>query len=63
MDALFIDTTPLEERQVFNTGRIREAKILIRIYVVDDHPFVREGLKTFLGTQEGIRVVGEADSA
>ncbi len=38
-------------------------KVLTRIYVVDDHPFVREGLKTFLGTQEGITVVGESDTA
>ena len=33
---------------------------MIRVYIVDDHPFVREGLKTFLGTQEGIELVGEA---
>jgi DNA-binding NarL/FixJ family response regulator len=33
---------------------------LIRVYIVDDHPFVREGLKTFLGTQQGIELVGEA---
>jgi DNA-binding NarL/FixJ family response regulator len=35
---------------------------LIRVYIVDDHPFVREGLKTFLGTQQGIELVGEAGS-
>ncbi len=28
--------------------------------VVDDHAVVREGLRTFLGLQEGIEVVGEA---
>lgn len=33
---------------------------MIRVYIVDDHPFVREGLKTFLGTQQGIELVGEA---
>ncbi len=36
---------------------------MIRMYVVDDHPFVREGLKTFLSTQEGITVVGESATA
>jgi DNA-binding NarL/FixJ family response regulator len=35
---------------------------LIRVYIVDDHPFVREGLKTYLGTQQGIELVGEAGS-
>ncbi|HBR27985.1 MAG TPA: DNA-binding response regulator [Firmicutes bacterium] len=35
---------------------------MIRVYIVDDHPFVREGLKTFLGTQQGIELVGEAGS-
>jgi DNA-binding NarL/FixJ family response regulator len=33
---------------------------LIKVYIVDDHPFVREGLKTFLGTQSEIEVIGEA---
>jgi DNA-binding NarL/FixJ family response regulator len=33
---------------------------LIRIFIVDDHPFVREGLKTYLSTQAGIEVIGEA---
>ncbi len=35
---------------------------MIKVYIVDDHPFVREGLKTFLGTQQGIELVGEAGS-
>jgi DNA-binding NarL/FixJ family response regulator len=35
---------------------------LIQVYIVDDHPFVREGLKTFLGAQQGIELVGEAGS-
>lgn len=33
---------------------------LIRVYIVDDHPFVREGLKTYLSTDPEIRIVGEA---
>ena len=28
--------------------------------MVDDHPVVRQGLRSFLGTREGIEVVGEA---
>lgn len=33
---------------------------MIKVYIVDDHPFVREGLKTFLSTQSGIDICGEA---
>ena len=32
----------------------------IRVLVVDDHAVVREGLRAFLGLQDGIEVVGEA---
>src|SRR5262245_34800653 len=32
----------------------------IRVLLVDDHPFVREGIKSHLVTQPGIKVVGEA---
>ena len=32
----------------------------IRVLVVDDHPVVRQGLRSFLASREGIDVVGEA---
>lgn len=35
----------------------------IRVVIVDDHPVVRQGLRAFLATQEGITVVGEAADA
>lgn len=34
----------------------------IRIVLVDDHPVVRAGLVALIDSQEGLRVVGEADS-
>jgi DNA-binding NarL/FixJ family response regulator len=35
----------------------------IRVVVADDHPVVREGLRSFLSSRPGIEVVGEAGSA
>ena len=32
----------------------------IRLLIVDDHKVVREGLRSFLGTEPGIEIVGEA---
>ncbi|MFG2087136.1 MULTISPECIES: response regulator [unclassified Spirillospora] len=32
----------------------------IKVLIADDHPVVRQGLRTFLGIQEDIEVVGEA---
>ena len=32
----------------------------IRVVVVDDHPVVRQGLRSFLDSRDGIEVVGEA---
>jgi two-component system, NarL family, response regulator LiaR len=32
----------------------------IRVLIVDDHPIVRQGLRTFLESREGIEVAGEA---
>jgi DNA-binding NarL/FixJ family response regulator len=33
---------------------------VIRVLVVDDHPVVRQGLRSFLETRDGLTVVGEA---
>lgn len=33
---------------------------VIRVYITDDHPIVRRGIKQLLQTEEGIEVVGEA---
>ncbi len=33
----------------------------IRIFVADDHPVVRQGLRAFLESRDGFEVVGEAD--
>lgn len=40
-----------------------DAVVPIRVVVADDHPVVREGLRSFLGTRPGIEVVGEAADA
>lgn len=36
---------------------------VIRIIIVDDHPIVREGLRTLLGDEQRIDIVGEAGDA
>jgi DNA-binding NarL/FixJ family response regulator len=36
------------------------AEAAIRLLVVDDHPVVRQGLRTFLGSRDGLEVVAEA---
>ncbi|GII63112.1 DNA-binding response regulator [Sphaerisporangium krabiense] len=33
---------------------------MIRVLIADDHPVVRQGLRTFLGLQDDLEVVGEA---
>ncbi len=35
----------------------------LRVLVVDDHPIVRQGLRSFLSSRDGIEVVGEAATA
>jgi DNA-binding NarL/FixJ family response regulator len=37
--------------------------VAIRVVVADDHPVVREGLRSFLSSRPGLEVVGEAGSA
>jgi len=39
---------------------LREGDPMISVYIIDDHPFVREGLKTYLSTDPEIHIVGEA---
>lgn len=40
----------------------RTAMTIVRVMLVDDHEVVRTGLRTFLDSQDGIAVVGEADN-
>ncbi|MFI0486804.1 response regulator [Actinomadura sp. 9N215] len=39
----------------------RPGRAPIKVLIVDDHPVVRQGLRTFLGIQDDIEVVGEAE--
>lgn len=38
----------------------RKAKTRIRVFLVDDHPAVRDGIRSYLNALGGVRVVGEA---
>jgi DNA-binding NarL/FixJ family response regulator len=42
---------------------VTEAAQATRVLIVDDHPMVREGLRSMLGGDDAIQVVGEAASA
>jgi DNA-binding NarL/FixJ family response regulator len=37
-----------------------DAERVVRVFLVDDHPVVRQGLRAFLESRDGIDVVGEA---
>jgi DNA-binding NarL/FixJ family response regulator len=44
-------------------SKYRQKKKVIRVFIVDDHPYVRWGLRSFLETIENIEVCGDADDA
>lgn len=39
------------------------APAVVRLFLVDDHPLVRDGLRARLGSMPGLEIVGEAGSA
>ncbi|MDP9879043.1 DNA-binding NarL/FixJ family response regulator [Variovorax boronicumulans] len=39
------------------------APVVVRLFLVDDHPLVRDGLRARLGAMPGLEIVGEAGSA
>ncbi|PIF74404.1 LuxR family two component transcriptional regulator [Variovorax sp. 54] len=39
------------------------APVVVRLFLVDDHPLVRDGLRARLGSMPGLEIVGEAGSA
>jgi len=38
------------------------APVVVRLFLVDDHPLVRDGLRARLGSMPGLEIVGEAGS-
>ena len=42
---------------------VKMGKNVTRIFVVDDHPIVRDGLQLLLNREEGIEVCGLAENA
>ena len=51
---------PWQERYLKNSGDNLSTSQPIRVLVVDDHEMVRRGLVSYLETEDGIEVVGEA---
>ena len=47
-------------RRPGHPGHGRGPPPVIRVVVVDDHPIVRQGLRSYLSSREGIEVVGDA---
>ncbi len=35
---------------------------MIKVFLIDDHPFVLQGLKSFLSTNQNINIVGQSDN-
>src|SRR3712207_7124913 len=54
------DALPISDRGYGSAGEALMAEGKIRILVADDHPMLREGLVTVLGTQPDFDVVGQA---
>ncbi|MET3372582.1 DNA-binding NarL/FixJ family response regulator [Variovorax boronicumulans] len=46
-----------------NPAAAPAAPVVVRLFLVDDHPLVRDGLRARLGVMPGLEIVGEAGSA
>src|SRR5215211_6091945 len=56
-------TSPAIEPCCESTYLCRRNMAPIRVFLVDDHPVVREGLRMLLGTSDDLKVIGGASSA
>lgn len=52
----------IERRRVTKPGAETGGDVAIRVAIADDHSLVRQGLRRYLETAEGIEVVGEASN-